>query len=366
MELISKELFNTYYHLLYGITFLIVLGGALQLDIKKNKLVVDIFFRTISLFLLVAFIFLIGFRAYNVGTDTGNYYQFNWLNNRNSKGFEILFEKILFFIKYINGSFTSFLLLISFLFFFTIYKGYTIISEVVNTQVLFIFFAFISLFFAKSLSINVLRQGISLALLVYAFAIWLKSRSVKKSTPFLILSFISHTTAIIPISIFFLIIYKLKKVDIKFFLGLYALGIVLSLANFGILNIAPFLKDMLGDERRLGYLTNESESYTVGFKPQFVAFNTVFTVLYYYISKKLLKTSIKEDYDILFKYYLLTSFLFFMAFQIPFSDRWGLFGWITIPILASPLFSFNNYIKINKTIGVLFFGSIYLFFAFYG
>ncbi len=101
---------------------------------------------------------------------------------------------------------------------------------------------------------------------------------------------------------------------------------------------------------------------------QFVVFNTVFLVILSYISRVVLKYHIllKEEYDILFRYFLVASFVFFMAFQIPYSDRWGLFSWITIPILMAPVFTFSKTNMKFKTPIVLFFMFIYVFFQVYG
>jgi hypothetical protein len=368
IELIHKENFIVIFNLLYTITFLIVFFSAIRLDVLRNRKPSFKIWNRIGFIIIILYILLIGFRAYDVGTDTGNYYLFNWQLGFKSTGFELLFDWLIRLIKLMRWSFTVFLLLVSFCFFYSFYRGFKNIAAYYNTSVLLIIFSFTSLFFVSSLSTNVIRQGLSLALLVLAYSIWLKSQHIKKIIFILVLSYLCHITSVIPISIFLFCQYFGKKFKIQYFLMLYILGIILSFANFGLLNVSPFLKDILGGERRADYLTNQAEEYVVGFKPQFVAFNTVFLVLFYYGSNKLLKSrpEWKLQYDILFRYFLLASFVFFMAFQIPFSDRWGLFGWITIPLLSAPFFSMNLRKSTFKTPFVIFYGLIFLFFAFYG
>ena len=152
----------------------------------------------------------------------------------------------------------------------------------------------------------------------------------------------------------------------KYLYVIYFLTIIFSFLNYGILSFAPFLKNILAGSYRANYITNESDLYNVGFKPQFVAFNTVFLVFAYYIQSKLKGNSlIFNRYKVIHIYFILSSSIFFMVFQIPYSDRFGLFSWIAIPILVSPLFTYDKSLLRYKTPIVLFFLLIYLFFAVY-
>lgn len=363
--LISKEIFTTLYQLLFILLAFCVMLFSLGIDTKKknNKGLVN----NLTCFFIILYIILVGFRAYNVGTDTGNYYQFSWLMDFPPESTtEILFYWLIKGIKSIEGTtFSFFLLIVSVLFFYFIYKGYILLSKYYNTSILFIVFSFMALFFASSLSINVIRQGLSLAILIYTYGLWLTNKQIKQIIPFVILSVLIHTTSIIPISFFVMINYGLKKQSLNYFYILYFLGIILSAANVGVLNIAPFLNDILQGSRRATYLTDENEQYITGFKTQFVAFNTVFLVIFTYINEILKRRKFNFDYEILLKYYIATSFLFFMAFQIPYSDRWGLFSWIVIPLLTAPIFSIYNKPRFKTPI-VLFFILIFIFFQFYG
>ncbi|MGV0939090.1 EpsG family protein [Empedobacter sp. ULE_I140] len=363
----DKLIFDSLYNILYFSFALSVLLFSFQIDFKGYTKITHKIGKCLTLFFLVAYILLIGTRAYDVGTDTVNYYKFNWQMDTKSDGGEFLLVWIVQFVKIIGGSFTWFLLLISFIFFYLNYKTYYQIGKIFNTNVIFILFSLISLFFTKSLSINIIRQGLALAILTYAYSKWFNQNKITIELILLLLvSMISHTTSIVPIFIFTFLQWKTKKISINFFLFIYITGIVLSVINIGLLNIAPFLNNIITDRRSI-YIAKDSDlEYSVGFKPNFILFNTIFLLIFYYRLKKIREVSQYEKYENLLKYFIVTSFLFFMTFQIPYSDRWGLFSWIAIPILATPIFSYRNYKKFYIFPWVIFFILVFSFFIFYG
>lgn len=366
MDLISIETFDFLYSILYAFLALATLLLALTIDAKKT--VIYPIINSISSLIVILFIFLVGFRGYDVGTDTSAYYLFSWkLGLEANSKFEIFFYNLVRFIKYLQMSFTMFLLVVAFVFFLFFYLGFKKIAKIHQAPILYILLVFFSMFFVKSMSINVIRQGVSLAILFYGYTHFLESRNVRILIICSILAFICHTTSIIPIILFAICFFLSERISIKYFYALFFIGILLSAANLGILNVAPFLRSIASGEKRLGYLTNKDEIYQVGFKPQFVAFNSLFLLLSYFIVKylKVNQNQVYTDYIILKKYYILTSFIFFMAFQIPYSDRWGLFSWMIIPVLIAPGFS-KNIKFLYKTIFTLMFIFIYIFFQFYG
>lgn len=134
--------------------------------------------------------------------------------------------------------------------------------------------------------------------------------------------------------------------------------------NYGFLNISPLFLDFLDGNRRLGYL-NDDYGYQIGFKPQFVIFNTFFLFLSLYIRNSLKNDFLEKKYTQLIYYYIISSIILFMAFQLPFSDRWGLFSWIVIPFLVIPLF-YSPFVKGKIKIHyILMFIAIYVGFNFY-
>ena len=341
---------------------------SLTIDVshlKVNHKVANVF----SVLFLFSIILIIGLRGIDVGTDTIEYYTYKWQMELYTDTSEILLDSVVKTAKYFSFSFSVVLLFISFLYYYFFYKSFTIFAKYYNVLPILIFFILISLFFSLSMGINVIRQGVSLAFIMYSLALLEIIKSKKWSIFYAILAIISHTTAIIPLLLYLFCKLFTKRINIKYFYYLFVLGVIFSAINLGLLNVAPFLNDVLQGSRRSGYLTQSSEIYSVGFKPQFVAFNTIFLVFIVFIKSKLEKKHVSEEmldfYNLLIKYYIVSSFIFFMAFQIPYSDRWGLFSWVVIPILIAPAFSIQ-YRIFNKTILSIFFIFIYIFFQYYG
>jgi hypothetical protein len=154
----------------------------------------------------------------------------------------------------------------------------------------------------------------------------------------------------------------LKKISVYFWLALYFIALVLSYLDYGILNISPLLVDLLESDKRLIYIEFDDIKYEIGFKPQFAIFNSVFLFLGLYLLKNL---KVKEKFRILLKYFMLSSILFFMAFQIPFSDRWGLFSWIVIPIIMGQFFSLYNPKRFAYLFQTVFLILIFIYFNIY-
>lgn len=162
--------------------------------------------------------------------------------------------------------------------------------------------------------------------------------------------------------LFFLFIVYFNRIKLSVFLYLYVITLVLSAFNVSVLIFKDYLNVSFFDERRSSYLdvSNFDGFYNIGFKPQFVVFNTVFLIVFLLIKKHVYSS---KEYIYMLKYYLLSSSLFFMVFQLPYSDRWGIMSWVIIPFLLLPLFKNNNQYKL-ATFTLLFLTSIFIFFQF--
>jgi hypothetical protein len=356
--MIESEKFFFLYNVIYAFFASVVLLMAIYVDIKgSNKLGVK-FSSFFSISLTIILILLVGFRSYTTGTDTINYYNYVWGNiDYFEVKSDLFFYYIMYFTKKLGFSYQYFLLTVSILFFTTIYFTYRKVSKLNNVNLLFVLFSLFSFFFCSSLSINVIRQGLSLVFLMLAYIQYYQANKKKNALICLILSVGGHLTVLIPI-VLFLIVDVCKKIKITYFYYIYALGIVLAYIGYGIKDIAPFLSETLAEDNRTSYLSAEVEYYQIEFRINFAAFNTIFLLIFVWLNK--INKSVK--YELLLKYYILASFVFFMAFQIPYSDRWGLFSWIFIPILFSPIFSLNIQRKKLNTISVLFLIFIFVFF----
>lgn len=368
MTLIDKSSFNVYFDLIYFITTYIVILSAVSIEIKQNSFIQNKLSKYFVFFPIIILIYIVSFRAYDVGTDTGNYYYSLWQQKPElTFSNEFLFPLIALLLQYYELNFTYFLFLISALFFYFIYKALKNYSSLYQANLLMAFFAFMSFFFFSSMTINIIRQGASLAILLYAFTLLLKQDNKIKIIIYSAVAVAFHLTSIIPILLILVSYYLSIKSNKSIYLLvlLYFIILVLSFFNIGLLNISPFLSQVLGNDGRSMYISGETYDYVVGFKPQFAAFNTFFLFIASYVRKNLTNQVLKKQYNVILIYYIIASWLLFLAFQLPFSDRWGLFSWVIIPFLLIPLF-YSPYLKAKIRIHyILMLILIYVGFKFY-
>lgn len=329
------EAFNLFYSIFYIMLCAVVLPFSLLLERVDASKYIKISSIVYSIFFIILIWVLVGFRGIDVGVDTKHYYLYYWLNTNLEYSTELVFPILISILKYFELDYQYFLLITSFIFYFYLNRIFNKASYLFHANKLFILFCFFSLFISLSLSINIIRQGVSLVFLWYGILSFLENKNKNKFLFFIFLSFLTHSTSIIAIILFFFI-YFFKRINLFYFISLYFVGVCIAYLNIGVLD---FIGDLvLIEDRRVGYLTNESMSYEIGFKPQFVLFNTFFLFIFYFIFKYLDFIN-KDKYLILLKYYIILSIIFFLCFQIPYSDRIGLFSWMMLPILMAPCFS---------------------------
>ncbi|KQR91846.1 hypothetical protein ASG01_12635 [Chryseobacterium sp. Leaf180] len=348
--------FKFKYYLIYLAATLISIVVSTQMDVKKNNLLVKITNKIIYLISLL-FVLLFGLRGM-LGTDTPNYLlQFNFYED-NSYGTDVVMYYIFNLFHILKLPFESFIFFMSVLFIGVLTIAIKRNANFFRSSAFLIFFSFISFFYFQTLGINIIRQGVSLSFLLLAMINYQhnKEKKINWLLP-LILCILFHFTSIIPI-IFYIFILYFKKLKVKVFYIIYVFFLALSMVNVSLLSFKDYIGFLMVDERRSGYLTSTDEIYTIGFKPQFVAFNTFFLLFFIYIKNNGLHN---QYYDSVLKYYLIMSAVFFITFQIPYSDRWGLMSWVVIPILLAPVFS-TGFPKKVATITTIILVSIFIFF----
>ena len=366
MMLIDNTAFLNLYNLIYFITACLVVASALSSEIKKDVILQNQLGQYLVFFPLISLILLVGFRGYDVGTDTGNYLNILWYESLEIDfNGDFLFGLIASVLRFFDLNFSCFLLLISFLFYIFTYKSLKNYTDIYESNVLSTLFACISFFFYLSMSINIIRQGVSLSVLLLAYSLWVGKKNNIIILFLILLALAFHLTSIIPILLFISSVAINKFRTLNLLILIYFLSIILSYFNYGFLNFSSVFLDFLGDDRHAGYFSEESSDYIIGFKPQFVIFNTFFLFVSLYIRSKLSDSHLLSQYNILVSYYIIASVVFFMAFQLHFSDRWGLFSWSVIPLLISPLF-YSPFVKEKIKIHyVLMLILIYIGFYFY-
>lgn len=338
--LIDNFYFSIFYNLIYFFTAVMILMLSLYVEVNRSYLSTRKLSNILVFLPVILLISLLGSRDFNVGTDTYTYYQILWLtDSRIEIRSEFLFFLIAKILKYFNLSYSYFLFVISSL--FTFIMGFFVrrVSTTYRVNSLFVFFAYMSMFFFLSLSINIIRQGVSLACLLLAYSYFINKESKLKLILSILASLAFHSSSIIPLLIFALIVFSRNTIiKDKFYYLVFILFIVLSYLDFGLLDIAPTLMDFLGsDNRRGAYLSGDDSDYSIGFRLDFIVFNTLFLLISIYAKSIIIDKDFKDIYSTIFRYYIAASCLFFMSFQLPYSDRWGLFSWIVIPLIMSPL-----------------------------
>jgi len=332
----EQQDFDLYFNITYLLCSFFCFCYILQLTVGKNipKKIDSILIITFSL--LYALLF--GFRGEEVGSDTSQYIRIFAFVNSNQFSFDLFTDYFFIFLSLIVGYFTnnpSYMLLIVALLYLALFYKFLINLPIKNK--LLIFFVFVSMFFFKSMGINILRQGLAEMLFLVSLTFSMKGER-KKYIITTVLTFLSHSTMIIPI-IVYLLSKKFYNTKTNALAIVFLMSIILSFLSVDlslILNNLPFIGD-----KYLKYLnptSSISASYDTGFKPQFVFFNTIFFILGYLLIKYF-KVYITPFYKRVFFTYTLLSCILFLMFNIPYSDRIGLFSWALIPIIVYPYFS---------------------------
>lgn len=335
--MMTLETFKFWFYSIYGFASFAALLTALRMKVRGNS------YSGLSLLLVAVICFLLwilfGSRSILVGTDTGltmNLFTYNDRIGDNREPFINLLIKTL-------KNFTDAQGYIAFL--AALYLGniFMFVKNRQNSADKFLFFfMIISLFFFKSMGINVVRQGVSLAFFLNALNFY-EQKKYRWVVVCCLLAVGFHTTGIIPILLFgaSMFLNKRKKAGVPVAILIFVVATVLSALQVNLFSLLPKQIGVDALDVRSAYYNGDDWGYQIGFRPTFFIFNLFFAVAAVFIRRYLLKQGrIEEErrLRLYLIYFLLTSAVFFTAFQIPFSDRWGLFSWIFIPLILEPLF----------------------------
>lgn len=316
----------------------------------------DVFFLILfsSLYML-----LFGFRDKEVGSDTYNYVRiFNLVNTNNFNQEELndyLFIYLSKIIGFVSDNPRYILVLVAMIY---ILLFYIFLRKIPSKNKIIIFFVFVSTVFFKNMGINILRQGIAEMFFLLSLMFSMNDKKIKYVL-ISIFSFFTHATLIIPIIVYYLS-NKIIGIKINALISVYLIAIVLSYLNWDlnlIIDNLPFI-----DVKYLKYINSEdslADFYETGFKFRFVFFNTIYLSLGYIIIKYF-NYQVSVFYRRIFITYVILSCIYFLMFNIPYSDRIGLFSWCLIPLIVYPFFS-NTERKINILRWGIFVCSILMF-----
>lgn len=355
------HVFYKEYYITYSIAAIIAIFYSLKLD---NHFKLNRNYNLLALILTIALFAILGFRGYDIGTDVINYMG-QWLNidTIDYKKNEFLHLVLMKGLQFMSFSFRAFLVVMAFLYTFFIYQTTKALSKIFETNSFLVLFSIISMFSFIPMGVNILRQGVALSIFCL-FVISYNNSPLFKKITLAFLSIFMHFTTILPFALF-LILKKTPSIRLNLLYSFFFISIILALLNFDIRNFTDFILPLM-DEGRATYLDGaESEVYVTGFKPQFVLFNTIFLSIFIFIRKQISRSSISDIYDLFLKFFVAMSSVFFLTFQMNYSDRVGLMSWIMIPILLAPIFSPQIRVPRIKTVTTLFIILTFIFFQIY-
>jgi hypothetical protein len=199
-------------------------------------------------------------------------------------------------------------------------------------KLLLAIFLFISFFVSYNLGSNVMRQGIAIPISFLGMRLYFLKKYNLAILCFVIAYSFHHTSLLITIAV--LLSYpsiRIKWYFIAFFILTFISGLNLS---------GPIIQLIPGLEADYSHILNATENYDVGFRLDFWLLTSFPLILFC-----LLNEAGKQKVDITFKAYLILASIFIIAFNIPYSDRIGMYPWMLMTILI-PMFIGNYKYKI--------------------
>lgn len=306
--------------------------------------------------ILLAFGLIFGLRRYDVGTDTKTYIYIFENVDTYEFGVEFVFKWLVEIIHLIVST-RGFLLIMALL--YVIILGIVIRqNEFSRRNQVLLLLTFATFFFFKNFGFNAIRHGISAMLLLVAFNS-LERRNWTSTVLLFLCSIGIHVSSVITI-VFYLTARRMKSLWPS--IMLYFFSAMVSLSGHGIKSLASVITGLILEDRRAAYFVLEMK-YDTGFRPDFFIFNTAILLTALFVHKKVLIN--QKEYLVTYRkwinYFVLSSSIFFFAFDMPFSDRWGLLSWIVIPYLLEPLFNINSRYKVS-TVYTLVMGALFIVF----
>lgn len=301
--------------------FVLILCGLYKN--KYRKVSISFIFILVGLYAL-----FLGSRNIEIGVDTINYqywydsiYQSDIMPNFVEQSGDLLFNYLIYILSRFCD-FHSFLIIYSIIQFSILMKIVLLFTDSgKDGSPFFLLLNIMCLFSFLSLHINIIRNGLAIYLILL-FLYYFNNKEIVKSVFCGLVALLIHYSVIIPIALF---LFTRLKINIRFFYTIYFCSILLSAFGIGIHKLFVFTG--VNSTKVDMYINYVSTDYKIGFRPNFVIYNTFFLIVFLLINSHSVK------YISYLKYYLLASSVFFLSFYIPYSDRIGLYSWIIIPFI---------------------------------
>lgn len=311
---------------------------------------VDIY-GVICISIVIFYSIFSGFRPENVGTDTERYIDLykslasNHVLNRDIEiGFSFLSKTLAIFDSPEFYLF-SITLIITLLFSNAFSLGINW-----NFSILTYCFFLSPFFFGQTL--NILRQGLSLAIVVN-YLVLTKSSNFYKSLLFSTIAGSFHNTGLI----FSALTIFAKKITLKTAFFIWTFGFLIGIINANGSALSQALSLLISDEYYLSYLDTINAEFRVGYRYDFLLFS-ITPIATLFIAKKFASTATKEKFngqevESIVKIYLIFNSFANIFIQMPYSDRWFNWSWSLYPIFLYYIIIHTSKEKYKKFISLL-------------
>lgn len=302
---------------------------------------------SLLVFCLGLLIVLMGTRDFTTGTDTIRYVRdFQKLQELNAFDFEFIVARstvgrdpIFVVFSYLVGrafSASSYIFILAFLFYFLFYS---FIKRITDKYFLLHLLVFLCFLFFLSLAVNILRTGLSVMLVLYGLSFlfnnarFMSFKDINKGNAFLALLFIFlgvafHAASIILVASVVIVACFRGGISV-YILGLLA-SLVLAYLGYSLENL-PLIGQYLAASGRTDLYYSDNATQPPSGVNTYVVVFTMLILSYYMLQPREIKMS--ATYSTVAKIYLVLAMFYSFCLNIAYSDRFGIYSWIFIPLL---------------------------------
>lgn len=312
--------------------FLFFVSSLIYLRANKVNSLDAMYVVVHSLLFVIFSVTFFGFRDSGLGSDTEMYERYyNELSgltfldaifyNRFEPGFS-LYTYILSAFENVSVYFVGVALFQAVLFMWAAGKMFDR-----KLYVLFLL-ALLSLPFYINLSVNIIRQGLAMPLVLLA-TLCLINNERGKFVTYIIVASIFHYSALIFIMLLFL--YR-QRWPLKLYIFSWLCVVVFSALDlfkfmtFYVLDMAGF-----GEKFNAIFFQSKLDSYQTGFRVDFFLFSLL-PFLMLFVVRRGMRWNLSSKVPELFKVYAVMNAVFIAVFFAPHSDRVGIYSWMMIPV----------------------------------
>lgn len=281
-----------------------------------------------SLLFVFFSISIFGFRSYQFGNDTQGYVRYyEALDSSNiddiAQKLDVFFVSYMRICKFFLLNTRVFLLSISFFFSVLLCR---IVNSIFKSNADIVLFLYYCSFFYVALETNIIRSSISVIIWMWGIHYMFSSRTYL-GLLLVVLASGFHFTSIL---VLVCGVFSLNVRHIKWLIGILPLIILVSYRDFNLFDYLPDIENLVFIVGKMNSYKDPSmkDEYLLGFRIDFVIFNLFFILWGIKFRDKLDSYS-----DQILCFYLLSTIVFYLSFNIPFNDRVGLQSWILIPFI---------------------------------